>query len=318
MAQGNLQVVKSLLNTKEMQKRFGDVLGKKAPQFMASITNAVAGNDYLQRCDANSIMAAALVAAALDLPIDPNLGFSAIVPYGSKAQFQMMYKGFIQLAIRSGYYENMNYAEVYEDEFISHNPITGETELVSDFSNCKQRAAGETEKIVGYYAWFRLREGFRKELYMSREEVENHARTYSQSYQRDLSKGKQASRWSIDFDAMAKKTVIKMLLSKWGILSVEMQRAITDDQKVYDPDGIGSYEDNPDTEPQTQAQEDSNVVDAVVTSITDEPQKKTAQKQAAPAALPQAQPEQPQPQMTPEDEFLQFEQGYNEDDLPFA
>ena len=242
----NLQVVKRLLSTEEVQGRFREILGQKAPQFMASITNAVSGNAALQVCDANSVMAAALVAATFDLPIDSNLGFSAIVPYKDKAQFQMMYKGFIQLAIRSGYYEKMNYSEVYEDELLSYNPITGEVQFVSDFSRCTQRAKGESEKIIGYYAWFRLKTGFSQELYMSRSEVDNHARKYSKSYQYDINKNKQGSRWSTDFDAMAKKTVIKQLLSKWGILSVDMQRAIQDDQKVYEPDGAGTYEDNPD------------------------------------------------------------------------
>lgn len=292
----NLQVVKKLLNTNEMQGRFREILGQKAPQFMASITNAVSGNSYLQQCDANSVMAAALVAATLDLPIDNNLGFSAIVPYKDKAQFQMMYKGFIQLAIRSGYYEKMNYSEVYEDELESYNPITGEVTFVTDFSKCKQRAAGQSDKIIGYYAWFRLKTGFSQELYMSRAEVDNHARKYSQSYRYDISKGKQASRWSIDFDAMAKKTVIKQLLSKWGILSVDMQRAIQEDQKVYEPDGVGTYADNTDD---AQAE---TVVDAFA----------QAEEKALPEPQPQAaQKAQGQP---PEEDFAAFDAQFAGDD----
>lgn len=274
MANNNLQVVKKLLATDEMQNRFREILGQKAPQFMASITNAVAGNSYLQACDANSVMAAALVAATYDLPIDNNLGFSAIVPYKDKAQFQMMYKGFIQLAIRSGYYEKMNYSEVYEDELLSYNPITGAVVFVTDFSKCTQRAAGQVDKIIGYYAWFKLKTGFSQELYMSRTDVDNHARKYSQSYRYDISKGKQASRWSIDFDAMAKKTVIKQLLSKWGILSVDMQRAIQDDQKVYEPDGAGSYIDNPE-----QAEQPEQAVDAFAQAGTKAIPEQAAQPQ---------------------------------------
>lgn len=123
-------LVKQLISEDSVKRKFGEVLGKKAPQFLASITNVVSGNTQLKKCDANSIMNAAFVAATYDLPIDSNLGFSAIVPYNEsvfnpqtktwekypRAQFQMMYKGFIQLAIRSGYYEKMNYAVVYEDE----------------------------------------------------------------------------------------------------------------------------------------------------------------------------------------------------------
>lgn len=250
--------VKQMISQENVKKKFAEVLGQKAPQFLASITTVIQGSAQLKKCDANSIMSAAFVAATYDLPIDSNLGFSAIVPYNEsvfnpqtkqwekhpRAQFQMMYKGFIQLAIRSGYYEKMNYAVVYEDELVSYNPITGEIEFVTDFSRCTQRNNGETDKIAGYYAWFRLKTGFRQELYMSTAEVDNHAKKYSQSYRYDIEKKKSSSKWTTDFEAMALKTVIKLLLSKWGILSVDMQRAIQDDQKVYDEEGNGSYGDN--------------------------------------------------------------------------
>lgn len=254
---GPVAQMRMLLSDENVKKRFSDVLGKKAPQFMASIMNVVSASPQLKTCDANSIMAAAFVAATFDLPIDSNLGFAAIVPYNKSfkdengkwqkkklAQFQMMYKGFIQLAIRTGQYEKMNCSEVYEDEILSYNPITGECEFVTDFTQTHQRENGETDKIVGYYGWFRLCYGFSKEMYMSKNMVLNHAKRYSQSYRYDLSDNKQDSKWSTDFDAMAKKTVIKLLLSKWGILSVEMQRAITDDQKTFDEDGNGDYGDN--------------------------------------------------------------------------
>lgn len=225
---------------------------------MASITNTVAASKQLKQCPATSIIGAAFVAATYDLPIDSNLGFAAIVPYNEnvydprtkqwkkvpKAQFQMMYKGFIQLAIRSGYYEKMNYAVVYEDELESYNPITGEVKFVEDRSKCAQRDDGDESHVAGYYAWFRLKTGFSQELYMSKKAVDNHARKYSQAYRYDLDKGKKSSKWTTDFEAMALKTVIKLLLSKWGILSVDMQRAIQDDQKVYDEDGEGTYGDN--------------------------------------------------------------------------
>lgn len=250
--------VKSILSQDNVKKKFGEVLGQKAPQFIASITNVVAGSAQLKKCDANSIIGAAFVAATYDLPIDSNLGFAAIVPYNNskfnpqtsqwekhmEAQFQIMYKGFIQLAIRSGYYEKMNYAVVYEDELVSYNPITGEIEFVKDFSDCTQRDAGEEEKVVGYYARFKLRTGYSQELFMSKKAVENHAKKYSQSYRSDLKENKQKSKWTTDFEAMALKTVIKLLLSKWGILSVDMQRAIQDDQKTFDGEGNGSYGDN--------------------------------------------------------------------------
>lgn len=250
--------VKQRISEDGVKARFGEVLGKKAPQFLASITNVVSGSPQLKKCSANSIMSAAFVAATYDLPIDSNLGFSAIVPYNEsvwnpqtksydkipRAQFQMMYKGFIQLAIRSGYYEKMNYAVVYEDELKKYNPITGEIEFVTDFSQCTQRDAGDGSKVVGYYAWFRLKTGFSQELFMSKAAVDNHAKKYSQSYRYDINNGKKSSKWTTDFEAMALKTVIKLLLSKWGILSVDMQRAIQDDQKTFDEEGNGDYGDN--------------------------------------------------------------------------
>ncbi len=250
--------VKQLISSDAVKQKFTEVLGQKASQFLASITNVVDGSTKLKKCSANSIMNAAFVAATYDLPIDSNLGFSAIVPYNKSAynpqtrqwdeipmaQFQMMYKGFIQLAIRSGYYEKMNYAVVYEDELKKYNPITGEIMFVTDFSKCTQRNAGNESKVVGYYAWFRLKTGFSQELYMSKAAVNNHAKKYSQAYRYDIKEGKKSSKWTTDFEAMALKTVIKLLLSKWGILSVDMQRAIQDDQKVYDEDGNSGYGDN--------------------------------------------------------------------------
>lgn len=246
--------VKSYLSQDTVKEKFTEVLGNKAPQFMTSITNAIGGNPSLQKCDAKSILSSALVAATYDLPIDSNLGFSALVPYYDgktktfKAQFQMMYKGFVQLAIRSGAYENMNVSEVYEDEILSYNPITGEMQLAKDLSKCEQRKNGEKDKIVGYYAWFKLLTGFRKELFMTVDEVKAHAATYSASYKKDIEKGWTASKWSTDFESMAKKTVLKLLLSRWGVLSVDMQRAIVDDQKIFDENGEESYTDNPENE----------------------------------------------------------------------
>ena len=223
--------VKSMISQDAVKKKFTEVLGQKAPQFLASITNVVAGSAQLKKCPATTIMSAAFVAATYDLPIDSNLGFAAIVPYNNnkynqqtrqwekhlEAQFQMMYKGFIQLAIRSGYYEKMNCSVVYKDELVSYNPITGEVEFVTDFSKCTQIAEGKSENIAGYYAWFKLLTGFRKELFMTTAEVENHARKYSTAYRYDLENNKKGSKWTTDFQ---------------------------DDQKVYDEDGDGSYGDN--------------------------------------------------------------------------
>ena len=240
----SLAAIKTMIDNPKTKKRFEDVLGANAQTFMTSIINVVSGSAQLKACDPTSIMSAAMVAASFDLPIDPNLGFSALVPFKKSfkdkegnwkkkdlAQYQIMYKGFIQLAIRSGQYKEMNCTEVYEDELKMYNPILGKCEFVDDFSQTAQRENGEVDKIVGYYAWFRLNSGFEKGLYMSKAEVTNHALKYSQSYRYDQEKdeSKRTSNWSTNFNAMAKKTVIKLLLSKWGILSIQMQNAILKD-----------------------------------------------------------------------------------------
>ena len=260
-----IETVQKYFVQDNVKEKFSEVLNDKAPQFMTSVVNAIRGNASLQKCEAQSIISSALVAATYDLPIDSNLGFSAIVPYAGKAQFQMMYKGFVQLAIRSGAYKNMHVSEVYEDEIETYNPITGELEFVKAAIKDGFRLKGNTDKIVGYYAMFKLLTGFQKEIYMTAEEVTNHAKKYSASYKQDLNKGWKSSKWTTDFDAMAKKTVLKLLLSKWGILSIDMQRAIQDDQKVYDDGGNSNYSDNPDSKPtELPFNPWENVVDAEV------------------------------------------------------
>lgn len=298
MANNQIQTmtaVKGMLAQDNVKKRFNDVLGAKSEQYMASIVNAVSASPQLKKCEPSSILAAAFVAASLDLPIDQNLGFAALVPYDRKfkdengswqqqscAQFQMMYKGFIQLAIRSGEYEGMNVSEVYSDEILSFNPITGEVEFVNDFTQTTMRDEGKDENIAGFYAWFKLKSGYRQQLYMSRKEVENHARKYSASYKYDLSKNKQSSRWSTDFKSMAKKTVIKALLSKWGILSVQMQTATIEDQKVYDSDGNGDYADNKPEEIEAvdpfEAVQEQNPHETVESANEKDTEKKTKEK----------------------------------------
>lgn len=239
-----LNAVKNSMTLPEVRSRFEQALGDRASQFMLSIINAVANNSSLARCNPNSIMAAAMVAASIDLPVDPNLGFSALVPYKGICQFQMMYKGFVQLAIRTGAYERMGSAEVYADELKRYNPITGECLFVDDFSQCSDRKNKNQNKVIGYYAWFRLKSGFTKELYMSKDEVIAHAKKYSSAYRADLNTGSYSSQWTINFDIMAKKTVLKLLLSRWGVLSIKLQKAIEEDQKTFNENGTSCYGDN--------------------------------------------------------------------------
>lgn len=164
------------------------------------------------------------------------------VVIAKEAQFQIGYKGYIQLAIRSGQYRKIVVSEIKAGECIC-NPITEEIELHPIMDPAKR----EKEQTVGYYTMFELMNGFRKELYSPREAVEAHARKYSQAYRIDLNKGYQNSKWTTDFDAMAKKTLIRQLIGKWGIMSVEMQQAYEKDMAVIDEDGTARYIDNANT-----------------------------------------------------------------------
>lgn len=200
--------IQSLVSQESVKARFEELLGKKAPGFISSLLAVVNNNKLLAKANPNTVIAAGAMAASLDLPINQNLGFAYIIPYGNEAQFQMGYKGYIQLAMRTGQYQTINAAEVYEGEIIKQNRFTGEYEFGEKTS----------DKIVGYIAYFKLVNGFEKYLYMSIEEMQAHAKKFSKNYKGGIDK------WGItDFHSMAIKTVLKRLISKYGILSIEMQ-----------------------------------------------------------------------------------------------
>lgn len=222
--------VKSLLEMPAIKKRFDDVLGSQSPAFVSSIISAVNSNSYLKRCDPMSVVSSAAIAASMNLPINSSLGFAHIVPYGNVAQFQMGWRGFVQLALRSGEYKTINAAIVYEGQIKDHNQFTGEMTF---------NQSAKSEKIEGYLLYFRLLNGYEKYFYMTADECEKHGKRYSQTYQ------KNKGRWVEDFDAMALKTVVKMGLSKYGILSVEMRRAIEVDQATFDENGNPVFVDRP-------------------------------------------------------------------------
>lgn len=237
--------IKQLLDMDKYKKRINEIMGKKAAPFMASIVN-VSNLPSLKDAEPNSIISSAIVAATLDLPIDQNLGFAYIVPYNTKegnsyvkkAQFQMGYRGYIQLAMRTGQYKTINAIEIYKGEIKRVNRLTGEIEFNDDEDSI------DRDTVVGYMAYFKLLNGFEKTLYMTKEEMEKHAKKYSQSYSSSKKWIVDSSLWTTDFDGMAIKTVIKRLLSKYGILSVEMQNAITNDQAVMNNEGNPEYVDN--------------------------------------------------------------------------
>lgn len=247
----NIQILKKTLATDSVKNRFQEILGKKSAGFMTSIINVVNSSKSLQNCEPMTILGAAAVAAALDLPIDQNLGFAAIVPYKSTATFQIMYKGIIQLCLRSGQFKTIHATEIYVDELKCFNPITNEITFENP-ENYKFRYAKNNEKnIIGYYAFFELINGFRKELYWTAAQVENHANKFSAAYKYDKKKNIKESYWSKDFAAMGCKTVLKMLLSKWGIMTVDIQNAMKYDQATIVGDNLETaevfYNDNPQT-----------------------------------------------------------------------
>lgn len=215
--------LKSLLSTPTLKKKFEQVLNKKAPQFMASLLNLYGGDPNLQAAEPLSIISSALVAASLDLPVDKNLGYAWIVPFydGKKgfkvAQFQLGYKGYIQLALRSGQYKAMNVIDVHEGELKKWNRLTEELELDLE--------GAESDKVIGYCGYFRLVNGFEKTVYWTKDEIEAHRIKFNKA----KDKKSLNNVWRSDYDAMAKKTVIRNLLGKWGILSIDMQTALSKD-----------------------------------------------------------------------------------------
>lgn len=207
---------------------------KKAERFIAAISSAVSANMALQSCDAGTILSAGLLGEALNLSPSPQLGQYYLVPYGGKAQFQLGYKGYIQLAIRSGQYKRLNVLEIKEGELISYNPLTEEI----DVNLIEDENLREQTPTAGYYAMFEYTNGFKKSLYWSRAKMEAHAIKFSKSY------NSSTSIWKSDFDSMAKKTLLRQLISKWGIMSIEMQNAVENDMAVIHEDGTHEYVDN--------------------------------------------------------------------------
>lgn len=263
------KTLESLLKNEDIKERFQSMLGRKSAGFMSSIMSAVKSNPALSKCDPMTVISSAAIAATLDLPINPNLGFAYIVPYKEQAQFQMGWKGFVQLAMRTGQYRTINASKVFEGDIKSHNRFTGEMVFAED---------NKSTKLTGYIAFLRLINGFEKYHYMTVKEVEEHGKKYSKSYSND--KGQ----WKQNFDAMALKTVLKLLLNKYGILSIDMQTAIQSDQSVVGDDL--EYVDRAEpmaikTNEKTKALTDKlKVVDAEIVECTKDP--KTCDKELGP------------------------------------
>lgn len=214
----------------------------RATRFIASISSAVATNQALQECDAGTILSGALLGESLNLSPSPQLGQYYLVPFkdskkGYKvAQFQLGYKGYIQLAIRSGQYKKLNVLAIKKGELIKYDPLNEEIE-VNLIEDEEERENAET---VGYYAMFEYTNGFRKSIYWSKSKMEKHALKYSTGYK--AKKG--YTYWEKDFDGMAYKTMLRQLISKWGIMSIDMQQAVEKDMATINTDGTYEYVDN--------------------------------------------------------------------------
>lgn len=223
--------------------------GKDGSRFISSIVSAVSTNPALQECTNNSIVSGALLGESLKLSPSPQLGHYYLVPFNNRqqgtkeAQFQLGYKGYIQLAIRSGQYKKLNVMAIKAGELIAFNPLDEEIEinLIKDFN---ERENAET---IGYYAFFELTNGFRKAIYWSKEQMEAHATKYSMGYKAH----KGYTFWEKNFDGMAYKTMLRQLISKWGIMSIDMMKAFDGDMAVMDGESPNYVDDQPDEFPET-------------------------------------------------------------------
>ena len=235
--------LKGLLESESVKNRINEILGKNAPAFITSVIQISSQNVMLAKCEAASIVGAAMTAATLNLPVNNSLGFSYIIPYGTKAQFQIGYRGFVRLAQRSGQFLRINAGVVIEGEIVKIDRLTGD--MTFNWTQNEQEREGK--KPVGYFAYFKLTNGYEHTLYMTIEELRNHAKKFSKTFKTG------GGLWQSEFDAMAQKTVLKMLLSKYAPLSVDMEQAVQKDQAAFndidDAEDI-SYVDNEYQEPE--------------------------------------------------------------------
>lgn len=264
--QGQLPVnkpnaVKGLLDSPVVKNKFKDLLKNKAAQFTSSLITLVNNDSYLSDADPMSIITGAMQAAQLDLPLEKQFGFAYLVPFNTKegnqwvkkAQFVLGYRGYIQLAMRSGQYRSINVGTIYEGQLKGWNPLTEELEFDPE--------AKESDEVVGYFGYFKMLNGFEKTVFWTKENVEQHRINNSKNRDKKALTGV----WASNYDAMAQKTVLRNLLSKWGILSIEMQKAILTDESDADEQEVDIKDVTSDVE--------SNVIEAINTenvAITEE------------------------------------------------
>ena len=241
------QGIASFLAQEAVKANVESVVGVKDSQrFISSVVSAVQTNPSLSECTNASILSAALLGHSLNLPQSPQIGMFYLVPFKdtkkgvTEATFQLSYRGMLQLAMRSGQYKAINVTDIRENEVASYNPIEDVYEFTPE-TNMEKRMK---LKVIGYYAYFEMVNGFKKGIYWTKEQVDNHAKKYSATYRKGY------GLWSTDFDAMAKKTLLRQLISKWGIMSVEMEEAYVSDQAVIRENKVPDYVDNIPDEPE--------------------------------------------------------------------
>lgn len=258
MANNNLPQLKAALNAPSVKAKFEEMLGKRSSQFMTSITSVVTNNTLLQKADVNSIIMGSAVAASMDLPLNPNLGYAALVPFNSKegcfAQLQIQVKGWTELFLRSGQCQSIICETVYEGQLVKKNKFTGEYVFDED--------AKKSDKIIGFMAYFKLTNGFEKYDYMTIEEVKSHAQRFSQTYKKNMGV------WRDNFEAMAQKTVLKRLLTKYAPKSIEMQQMAMFDQSVVK----GDVENMEEATPDYADNKKDNVVEAEYEEVEEAPE----------------------------------------------
>ena len=316
-----VESVKALSTDPRYVARFREVIGDKAPQFLASVVSATNANPMLAKAEPRSVMASAMVAATLDLDVVPGLGFSALVPYNNnrkdpgtgiwtkhvECQFQIMTKGLVQLALRSGQYRNINAGPIYQDEYDGQDMITGEVRYHEVHGG--QRDHDDQEHIAGYFAYIELLNGFKKTEFWTMDKILAHAKRFSKTYDQKTDTFKKGTPWAENFQAMARKTVLKNALSSWGILSTQMKAAIKADQAVFkELDGEPEYEDNPENITSAEAEEIPDGMDPDTGEIPAE----------VPAPAPAKAPRHraPRPQAAPQPEQKPVEQAPQKDIEP--
>jgi len=279
--------IASFLAMPEVRENITNVLGKDhVDSFVADVVACVQNNETLAKCTNKSIFSAALLSKSINLPLTPQLGYAYLVPFDNKHQvngkteyvkeavFQMGWKGYVQLALRSNNFRKLIATDVRKGEISGYNPFEDQYDVKPlDFEkrNAKDDKGNYLIPIIGYYAKLEMVSGFVKEMYMSAEDMLEYAKKYSKAYRNDLNKHTSYSFWSTKFEDMAKKTMLRQLLGKYGLLTVELEKAYTHDMAIEREDGQLDYVDNKpdDTEPVVNPFKEE-VVDAEVEEIPEE------------------------------------------------